>query len=57
MVKLSPQGPHSHILMMGAGPKDLFRSEILAKRAFLGSIVKKQGFFGVVNPSSAHISN
>ena len=56
----SPQGPHSHILMIGwgggGGPKDFFRCEILSKGDFLGSMEdaeifwvakKKEGFFGV----------
>ena len=33
-----PRGPHSHILMRGGGPKDFFRSDILAKRDFFGSM-------------------
>ena len=34
-----PRGPHSHILMRRGGvPKDVFRSDILAKRDFFGSM-------------------
>ena len=46
------QGPHSHILMMGGGrggPKDLFGSDILAKRDFLGSIKDAGIFWGREN--------
>ena len=41
---LNPQGPHSHILMTGGGPKDFFGSDILAKRDFFGSM-KDAGIF------------
>ena len=60
-----PQGPHSHILMVG-GPKDFFWSDILAKRDFFGSVkdagifrVAKttEGFFWVLYFSSAQIKN
>ena len=40
-----PQGPHSHILLMGGGEGGvLFGSEILAKKGFFGSI-KDAGVF------------
>ena len=32
--RLPQRGPHSHILMTGGGPSDLFGSEILAKSDF-----------------------
>ena len=38
------QGPHSHILRTGWGPKDFFGSDILAKRDFFGSM-KDAGIF------------
>ena len=40
-----PQGPHSHILIMGGGHlSDIFGSEILAKNDFFGA-VKDTGIF------------
>ena len=39
------QGPRSHILMTGQGPKDFFGFEILAQRDFFGSM-KNAGIFG-----------
>ena len=39
------QGPHSHILMTG-GPSDVFRSEILAKGDFFGSMKDAEIFLG-----------
>ena len=38
------QGPQSHISMTGGGPSDFFRSEILAKGDFFGSM-KDAGIF------------
>ena len=43
-------GSHSHILLTGGGggcPRDFFRSEILAKRDFLGGLWRTWGFFWV----------
>ena len=41
---VNAQGPHSHILMTGGGPKDFSGSDILGKRDFLGSM-KDAGIF------------
>ena len=41
---LTTQGPNSHVLMTGEGPRDFFWSEILAQSDFLGSM-KDAGIF------------
>ena len=48
MSLLKAQGPHSHILMTGGGPKDFFGSDILAKRDFFGSMKDAGIFLGII---------
>ena len=44
-----PQGPHSHILIMGGGGhlSDIFGSEILTKNDFFGGYERHWDFFGL----------